>query len=130
MCPKRYKYSGLCDYQTKLCFLLNGTSGIPGGTKEGSKSGWGALAGSQGALGKSDLVHWSPSAKVNQGFNFNMNAAGFSTVSFFALDGFWNVLTGSWERGERQRRRPRAAMEKRSPVFGCPEGPAAASPEH
>ena len=40
--------------------LLNGTSGIPGGSREGSKSGWGAPAGSQGALGKVCQVHWGP----------------------------------------------------------------------
>ena len=40
-------------------FLLNGSSGISGGSREGSKSGGGAPAGSQGALGTVDQVHWS-----------------------------------------------------------------------
>ena len=44
--------------------LLNGSSGIPGGSREGSKSGGGAPAGSQGALGKVDQVHWGPFLKV------------------------------------------------------------------
>ena len=43
-----------------MFFLLNGPSGIPGGSREGSKSGGGAPAGSQGALGKVHQVHWGP----------------------------------------------------------------------
>ena len=43
-----------------VLFLLNGSSGILGGSREGSKSGGGAPAGSQGALGKADQVHWGP----------------------------------------------------------------------
>ena len=64
MCPKRYKYSGFRDYQKKQFFLLNGTSGIPGGSREGSKSRGGAPAGSQGALGKVDQVLWGPFLEV------------------------------------------------------------------
>ena len=64
MRPKRYRYSGFRDSQKNQCFLLNGTSGIPGGSREGSKSGGGAPAGSQGALGKVDQVHWAPFLEV------------------------------------------------------------------
>ena len=64
MCPKRYKYIGFCDYQQKQFFVVNGTSGIPGGFREFSKSGGGAPAGSQGALGKVDQVHWGPFLEV------------------------------------------------------------------
>ena len=60
MCPKRYKYSGFSDYQETYVFFLNGPSGFPGGSREGSKSGGGGPAGSQGALGKADQVHWGP----------------------------------------------------------------------
>ena len=48
----------------KHFFVLNGTSGIPGGSREGSKSGGGAPAGSQGALGKVYQVHWGPFLEV------------------------------------------------------------------
>ena len=44
--------------------LLNGSSGIPGGSREGSKSGGGAPAGSQGALGKVYQVHWGSFLEV------------------------------------------------------------------
>ena len=64
MCSKRYKYSGFRDYQKKHVFVLNGTSGIPGGSREGSKSGGGAPAGSQGALGNVNQVHWGPFLEV------------------------------------------------------------------
>jgi hypothetical protein len=64
MCSKRYKYSGFRDYQTNQFFLLNGTSGIPEGSREGSKSGGGAPAGSQGALGKVDQVLGGPFLEV------------------------------------------------------------------
>ena len=60
MCSNRYKYGGFRDYQTNQFFLLNGTSGIPEGSREGSKNGGGAPAGSQGALGKVDQVLWIP----------------------------------------------------------------------
>ena len=56
MCSKRYKYDGFRDYQTNQFFLLNGTSGIPEGSREGSRSGGSAPVGSQGALGKVDQV--------------------------------------------------------------------------
>ena len=45
-------------------FVLNGTSGSPGGSREGSKSGGGAPVGSQEALGKVDQVHWGPFLEV------------------------------------------------------------------
>ena len=64
MCPKRYKHNGFRDYQKKHLFLLNGISGIPGGSREGSKSGGGAPGGSQGALGIVYQVHWSPLFEV------------------------------------------------------------------
>ena len=64
MCLKRYKYICFRDYNKKHCFLLNGASGIPGGSREGSKSGGGPPAGSQGALGKVDQVHWDPFLEV------------------------------------------------------------------
>ena len=61
MCPKHYKYSGFSDVQPKhVFFFVDGSSGIPGGSREGSKSGGGAPAGSQGALGKVHQVHWGP----------------------------------------------------------------------
>ena len=64
MRPKRYRHSGFRDSQKKQFFLLNGTSGIPGGSREGSKSGGDAPAGSQGALGKVVQVHWAPFYEV------------------------------------------------------------------
>ena len=64
MCSKRYKYSGFSDFQEKRVFFLNGSSGIPRGSREGSKSGGDAPAGSQGALGKADQVPWGPFGEV------------------------------------------------------------------
>ena len=64
MRPERYRYSGFRDSQKNQFFRLNGTSGIPGGSREGSKSGGSAPAGSQGALGNVDQVHWAPFLQV------------------------------------------------------------------
>ena len=44
--------------------LLNGSSGIPGGSREGSKTAGGAPVRSQGALGKVHQVHWGPFREV------------------------------------------------------------------
>ena len=56
MRPKRYKYKCFRDSPKTQFFLLNGTSWIPGGSREGCKSGGGVPVGSQGALGKVDQV--------------------------------------------------------------------------
>ena len=83
MRPKRYKYKCFRDSPKTQFFLQNGTSGISGGSREGSKNGGGAPAGSPGALGKVDQVHWGPffgglgSAKGSQGLNFDQNPSVF-----------------------------------------------------
>ena len=64
MRPKRYKYRCFRASPKNKFFLKNGTSGISGGSRGGSKSGGGAPAGSQGALGKVDQVHWGPFFEV------------------------------------------------------------------
>ena len=71
MCPKRYKYIGFRDYQQNHFLFLNGPSEDPGGSREGSKIGGGAPAGSQGPLGP--FFARPGFAKRSQGLNFDVN---------------------------------------------------------
>ena len=62
------------------------------------------------------------SAKVRQGFNFEVNPGLVLTFSFFALNDFWKVPRGSPERGAEQQQFQRGAEGSDSNSLWGPEG--------
>ena len=99
----------------KTLFLKFGSDGFSRGAREGPETCVWPLRNFQGGPRKSGSGPRGPflggpgSAKVRQGFNFEVNPGLVLTFSFFALNDFWKVPRGSPERGAEQQQFQRGA---------------------
>ena len=88
------------------------------GTSEIFKEALGKVNQVQGGT----LLEGPGSAKVRQGFNFEVNPGLVLTCSFFALNDFWKVPRGSPERGAEQQQFQRGAQGGAPISLWGPEG--------
>ena len=129
--PKRsraYIYSGFSVFLKKHVFFKFGSDGFSRGAREGPETCVWPLRNFQGGPRKSGSGPRGPflggpgSAKVRQGFNFEVNPGLVLTFSFFALNDFWKVPRGSPERGAEQQQFQRGAEGGGSNSLWGPEG--------
>ena len=125
MCPKRYKYIGFRDYQTKTCSWSEwhqwDSRRVQGGLQKwGGRPSWVSGSPRESSSGPLGPFLGGPGfAKRSQGLTFEVNPLGLLMISFFALNFFWKVLRGSWKRGAEQRRRQGGPTNISQRIFGA-----------
>ena len=104
-------------FKKNVFFSKVGLVEFQGGSREGSETCVGRPCGlkgghrERGSGPRGPFLEDPGSAKVRQGSNFDVFPWLVLTFSFFALNDFWEVPRGSWERVQRQRRCPGGAQE-------------------